>query len=512
MPEKFNLYDYFLGEGRLARIGDNQAILFRGRSFSYSDLNGDVLHWAARLANSGLGPSDRVALYLYDSPDQIAAFLAAMSLGAIAVPLNTFLPPRDVNFILADSGATAVVAETELTDRLGGAASSLGTAPALIEIDTESRHCLDSHRTGGLVRTSANTTRTTPAFILYTSGSTGTPKGVLHTHGSIPATVDSYCRTVLHLQPGDRIYSASRMFFAYGLGNSFSFPLASGATTILHTERATPDTVAAVLDSYAPTVFFGVPALYQALIDLKKHGAAVNTSSLRLCVSAGEALPARVFEDWKRLFGLSILDGIGSTEMLHIFISNRPGEEQPGSTGSVVMAYQADLRDEDGRSIDGDGTGNLWVKGDSAFAEYWNLPDLTLSTKREGWVRTGDTYRRESSYFFHVGRSDDCFKVKGLWVSPVEVEGALIEHEKVKEAAVVQDLDPAGLATVHAFIVIGKDGDPQGLEDDLRSHVARRLAGHKVPSAITVVDELPRTATGKVQRFKLRLDKETTSR
>jgi 4-hydroxybenzoate-CoA ligase len=262
-----------------------------------------------------------------------------------------------------------------------------------------------------------------------------------------------------------------------------------------------------VLDTIRPTVFFGVPALYQGLIELHRNGGAINTSSVRLCISAGEALPGRVFEDWKRLFGLPILDGIGSTEMLHIFISNHQGKERAGSTGTVVAGYEADLRDEEGKSINGDGTGNLWIKGGSAFAGYWNLPDLTRSTKRDVWVRTGDTYRRESGYFYHAGRSDDCFKVKGLWVSPIEVEAVLIEHEGVREAAVVPDFDPAGLATVHAFVVIGKDGAVQGIEDELRSHAARRLAGHKIPSAITVVDELPRTATGKVQRFKLRLDK-----
>ncbi|HUK89541.1 MAG TPA: benzoate-CoA ligase family protein [Blastocatellia bacterium] len=507
MPERFNLYDYFLGDERLAQIGESPAVLFRGHSFTYNRLREEVQHWAARLANSGVTPGDRVALYLYDSPELVASFLAAASLGLIAVPINTFLPRDDVLFIFGDSGASVLIAESQLLNAPGQVAAGPDMR-MLIEVDTDSRHCLDPHKTGALARPVAETTSATPAFILYTSGSTGAPKGVLHTHGAIKATVDAYGASVLKLRPQDRTYSASRMFFAYGLGNSLSFPLSGAATAVLHTDRPSAETVAAVLQEHQPTVFFGVPSLYQALIELKRRGTTVDTSSLRLCVSAGEALPARVFQDWKRTFGMAIVDGIGSTEMLHIFISNLPGDERPGSTGSVVSGYEAKLLDDNGSQLQGDGTGSLWVKGASSFVGYWNRPDLTIETMRDGWVRTGDIYRLESGgYFHHVGRSDDCFKIKGLWVSPVEVESALIDHSDVIEAAVIPDFDSTGLATVHAFVVIAKENRRAAFAEELRAHAASRLAGHKIPSTITVVDELPRTATGKVQRFKLRRDR-----
>jgi 4-hydroxybenzoate-CoA ligase len=507
MPDYFNLCDYLLGDDRLAKIGNNPAIEFRGRSLSYFELKHEVLNWADRLISAGAQPGDRVAVYLYDSPELIASFLAASSLGLIAVPVNTFLPGEAVSFILADSDARILIAETELLEGSGIEAASFSQAGHLIQVDTSSRRALD-HTERAIKYEPAELTRDSPAFVLYTSGSTGTPKGVLHCHGAIPATVETYAATVLKLRPCDRTYSASRMFFAYGLGNSLSFPLAAGATTLLHTERPTPEAVASVLDQSAPTIFFGVPSLYRALIELNKRGNAVNTSSLRLCLSAGEALPSSVFEDWKRYFGLPILDGIGSTEMLHIFMSNHPGEERPGSTGRVVEGYETQLLDDGSRPLVGDGTGNLRVRGKSAFRGYWNLPELTSQTVSDGWVRTGDVYRlEEGHHFYYVGRSDDCFKVKGLWVSPIEVEAALIGHEDVVEAAVVPDIDSTGLATVHAFVVIGNDRQPEGTVADLLAYVGARLPGYKIPTRVTVVDELPRTATGKVQRFKLRSDR-----
>jgi benzoate-CoA ligase family protein len=352
-----------------------------------------------------------------------------------------------------------------------------------------------------------------PALILYTSGSTGTPKGVLHLHGAIPATVANYSENVLKLGTGDRLYSASRLFFAYGLGNSLSFPMAGGATVILDPERATPDRAARILEEQMPTVFFGVPSLYNALIDLKRSGAAIDTTSLRLCVSAGEALPARIVEDWGREFGLPILDGIGSTEMLHIFISNREGEVVAGSSGREVEGYEARLIDEQGGDVPSGEPGNLWVKGESATAGYWNRPDLTASTVREGWVKTGDLYSKDSAgYFYHTGRSDDCFKVKGLWVSPIEVESALLAHPAVVEAAVVGATDERGLATARAFVVIRQDIDREALGGELEGFLRSRLPQHKVPSQILFLGELPRTATGKVQRYKLRTEARTKPR
>jgi benzoate-CoA ligase family protein len=497
-----NLYLYFLSDDRIARIGRNTAIEFRDRTLTYEELRAQADHWAAELRNHKVVAGDRVLLILYDSPEFIACFLACAAIGAIAVPVNTFLSPDDVELIARDSDARLIIAESELSDKITPEAAR---GRIRINIDSDNRPCLFEDRQTSLSPAIAGTDETSPAFILYTSGSTGRPKGVLHRHGAIPATIDTYSRSVLKLTDTDRIYSASRMFFAYGLGNSLSFPLAAGATTILHTERATPDFVAGVIQQRKPTVFFGVPALYGALLKRYADGAGLDLGGLRLCCSAGEALPGRIFEDWKRETGLSILDGIGSTEMLHIFISNTPDDARPDCSGTVVNGYQARLLDDEAREVDAGQVGNLWVRGPSATSGYWNMPDLTAAIMRDGWVKTGDLYRRDDDgYYYQLGRSDDCFKVKGLWVSPLEVESVLLSHETVIEAAVVPDFDSSGLATAHAFVVIREERTGEGAAEALLSYAAARLPGHKVPSRIDLVEALPRTATGKVQRFKLK--------
>jgi benzoate-CoA ligase family protein len=500
IPDYFNLFDYFLGDDPLARFGRNTAIEFRGSRITYAELRVEVHYWTSQLTAGGLAPEDRVALLLYDSPEFIAAFLAIVSAGAIAVPINTFLSAEDVGFIVADSGASTMIAEQELESKI-----SQISGCRVVFVDSVKRSYLEPKESRSEGYALPATTADSPAFLLYTSGSTGTPKGVLHRHGAIPATVETYGRTVLGLSASDRVYSASRLFFAYGLGNSLSFPLAAGASVILDAGRPTADRVAQIFEEQSPTVFFGVPALYGSLLEFNSQRQPIVTSSLRSCISAGEALPAKVFEDWKRALGFSILDGIGSTEMLHIFISNHRGAERAGSSGTAVQDYEARLLNQDGNELAGEATGDLWIRGESATVGYWNRPDLSGEVIRDGWVRTGDIYRRdEQNYYYHVGRADDCFKVKGLWVSPVEVEGALLAHDSVLEAAVVPGVDEGGLATPRAFVVIRKDGARVDVERDLVMHLAGRLAKYKLPSKIVFVDELPRTATGKIQRFKLR--------
>ncbi|MEK6301108.1 MAG: benzoate-CoA ligase family protein [Acidobacteriota bacterium] len=497
----FNLFDYFLGDDKLAEIGSRTAFEFRGRRISYRDLRGETDHWTRRLTACAVAEGDRVAILLFDSPEFIACFLAAAKLGAIAVPINTFLPAEDVAFILSDSGARLLIIESELQNKGDPYDSRLPANSATLVIETESRSLLGEGLEGPSGIVEASTKSETSAFLLYTSGSTGAPKGVLHLHGSIPDTVESYSKSVLGLTNKDRVYSSSRLFFAYGLGNSLSFPLAAGATVILDSGRATPERIAALFAEQKPTAFFGVPAVYLSLLEHRAKGGELDTSSLRLCVSAGEALPPRIFEDWNREVGLPILDGIGSTEMLHIFISNREGEARAGSSGTVVPGYAARVVDDQGSDCE---LGNLWVRGSSATAGYWNRPDLTRETIQDGWVRTGDVYRLDTEgFFYHVGRSDDCFKVRGLWVSPIEVEAALLAHEAVAEAAVVSAIGQDGLATARAYVVIRAEKQ-EGLADELIGFVRSRLAAYKAPSRIDFIDEMPRTATGKIQRFRLR--------
>lgn len=498
----FNLLDYFLSEERLDQIGDHTAIEFRGRRISYRELRQEVDSWANRILRSAVMEGERVALLLYDSPEFIASFLAAVSVGAVCVPINTFLSADDVSFILNDSGAKLVIAESELVGKLDSKSGY-----EVLTVETASRTCLDQNGEQRRRSAAAATTRETPAFLLYTSGSTGAPKGVLHLQGSIPFTVESYAANVLCLTSDDRVFSSSRMFFAYGLGNSLSFPLAAGATVILEAERMNPERLAKFIEDRKPTVFFGVPAVYLSMLDYRSSGGGVDFSGVRLCVSAGEALPARIFEDWQREFGLTILDGIGSTEMLHIFISNREGNTRAGSSGTIVEGYAARLLDDNGVDVGANELGNLWVRGDSATGGYWNLPDLTRQTIKDGWVRTGDVYRRdEEGFFFHIGRSDDCFKVRGLWVSPIEVESVLISHEAVSEAAVISGVDDSGLATARAYVVIRQGERGEGLKEEIRRFAGSRLPQYKVPSQIEFIAEMPRTSTGKVQRYKLRAD------
>jgi len=505
-PIHFNLCDYFLGDERPHEIGDRTAMEFCDSRITYNQLRAEVDYWEHQILSRGLGQGDRVALLLYDSPAFIACFLAAASVGAICVPINTFLHGHDVAFILSDSGARLLIIESELEDRLNLSVESENGC-TILKVDTRTRDWLEIGTPDRKRAPRAETTRETPAFLLYTSGSTGTPKGVLHLHGSIAFTVESYAASVLRLIGVDRVFSSSRMFFAYGLGNSLSFPLAAGATVILEPGRMSAERLARFIAEREPTVFFGVPGVYQSILDYRLSGGPVDFSSVRLCVSAGEALPAKIFEDWEGEFGLAILDGIGSTEMLHIFISNREGNSRAGSSGSVVDGYEAKLVDDGGGEVGGNELGNLWVRGGSATAGYWNRPELTEQTIKDGWVRTGDVYRREEDgFFFHIGRSDDCFKVRGLWVSPIEVESVLISYDAVSEAAVVSAVDDSGLATARAYVVIRQGERGESLKEEIRRFAGLWLPQYKVPSQIEFIEEMPRTSTGKVQRYKLRAE------
>jgi benzoate-CoA ligase len=341
------------------------------------------------------------------------------------------------------------------------------------------------------------------AFILYTSGSTGEPKGAVHRQADIFYTNETFCAQVLRLQDGDRLFSSSRLPFAYGLGNSFTFPLLNGLTTVLCGEKPTPEVVSRVFTEYRPTIFFGVPVVYSMLLEHHRSGRKLDTSGLRLCVSAGEALPAPLGEDWQKTFGVEVLDGIGSTEMLHMFISNHAGEVRYGSSGKLLSGYEASLIDQEGGATPNGEAGNLWICGGSAATRYWQRPETTAETFVDGWVRTGDLYRRDvEGFWWHMGRSDDCFKSSGQWVSPIEVESVLLRHEAVRSAAVVEGFDEHGLSCVCAFVVIDHEADD--VASSLRTLCEAALPRFKQPRRYFFVLELPYTATGKVQRFKLR--------
>ena len=474
------------------------AIHYQGRDMTYGELRATTLRAAQALTSEGVERGDRVALLLNDSPEFIAAFIATCALGAVAVPVNMSLRVEEQCSILHNSGARLALVEEDLCNTLPTDAwETLRFQPVKSVFE----------RIGDTAPPEFPTPNDDdPAFILYTSGSTGEPKGAVHRQADVSYTNQTFCREVLRVTPRDRLFSSSRLPFAYGLGNSFTFPLLNGATAILCREKPAPDVIANILAKARPTIFFAVPVVYNLLLETHRGGNKLNCSSLRLCVSAGEALPAHLGEAWEREFGVPVLDGIGSTEMLHMFMSNHEHDVRYGSSGRLLEGYEARLIDEHGEPTPDNVEGNLWIKGDSAARYYWERPDETARTFVDGWVRTGDLYRRDSDgYWYHMGRSDDCFKSSGQWVSPVEVEGALLRHGGVHAVAVVEDFDADHLPCACAFVVKQEvESDAAALEKELRESAAAVLPRFKQPRKYVFVDELPYTATGKIQRFKLR--------
>jgi len=488
------------------------AIIHGRRHITYGELRAETLSTAQAITLLGVQQGDRVALLLHDSPEFVTAFIAICSLGAIAVPINMGLRPDEQRLILNNSGARLMLVEADLCNTL--VTDSSERLPELKDIVAIERGAKTAFRALGDVQREAassnlpefvTTVEDQPAFILYTSGSTGDPKGAVHTQAHIFYTNETFCREVLSVSSADRLFSSSRLPFAYGLGNGFSFPLLNGATSILCTEKPTADVVSRVFEESRPTIFFGVPVVYNLLLDHHRRENKLDCSSLRLCVSAGEALPAHLGEEWENEFGVPVVDGIGSTEMLHMFMSNHQHDHRYGSSGKVLDGYQARLVNEEGDTVEA-GEGNLWIKGGSAALGYWEKPEATERNFVNGWVRTGDLYRRDDDgYWFHMGRSDDCFKSSGRWVSPVEVEDVFIRHARVNKAAVVADFDADGLPCPCAFVVCQDvESETEEIEKELSDLAAASLPRFKRPRRYIFVNELPYTATGKVQRFKLR--------
>lgn len=493
----------------------SDAIIHGGRQLTYGELRERTIRMAQAFAFLGIAPGDRVALLLHDSPEFIQAFIALCSMGAITVPVNIALKADDQRSILNNSGARLALAEADVCNTvLTGAEEKLRHLTDVLVVERSSGQLQTEFKTlSGVELESASSPvpefpqprNDQPAFILYTSGSTGEPKGAVHRQSSIFFTSQSFCREVLQVSKGDRLFSSSRLPFAYGLGNSLTFPLLNGATSILSTERPTPDIIDKILSETRPTIFFAVPVVYNLLLERHRSGKHLDCSSLRVCVSAGEALPAHLGQQWEKEFGVPVLDGIGSTEMLHMFMSNHQTDVRYGTSGKVIAGYAAELRDEHGQPAL-NGEGNLWIRGESAAIGYWEKPEETNRTFVEGWVRTGDLYQRDQDeYWTHMGRSDDCFKSSGQWVSPVEVEGVLLRHDKVKQVAVVEDFDADRLPCACAFVVCNVgESELESLEKELRELAGNSLPRFKQPRGYVFVDELPYTATGKIQRFKLR--------
>ncbi len=510
-----NLFERIFQPHRSSRI----AVLYGERRLSYGELRDLTIATAQKLNALEIERGDRVAILLNDSPEFIASFVAIISLGAIAVPINMALRTEEQLLILKDCGACVAIVEAHaapsLFEEKSGATQLASLQDLLVVFRTEGDRpsvkfinvmIYEDAQQQSVVDFPFDRNKDPDAFILYTSGSTGEPKGAVHSQADIFYTNETYCSEVLKLREGDRLFSSSRLPFAYGLGNAFTFPLLNGFTSILCGEKPTPEVIARLFAEKRPTIFFGVPVVYRMLLDHHRNEGALDTSSLRLCVSAGEALPARIGEAWQKTFGVEVLDGIGSTEMLHMFMSNHEGDVRYGSSGKLLKGYQARLVDHDDKPVATGAEGNLWIRGASAAKRYWNRPEVSASTFVDGWVRTGDLYRQDADgFWWHMGRSDDCFKPTGQWVSPVEVEGVLLKSDYLRAAAVVEGFDEDGLSCVCAFVVPAPDGDLAPIiEQQLRVLCESSLPRFKQPRRYIFVGELPYTATGKVQRFKLR--------
>ena len=507
-----------LVDGAVARgFGDKIAFCDGARALTYAELRERTWRMAAALAALGLKSESRIALLLHDSVDFPVAFWGAVRAGMVAVPFNTFVNAEQYAYMLADSRAQALVAAAPLAralepilaraPRLRALILAGATAEDKAAFASRNVHLLEELIARQEAKPfTAATVADEVAFWLYTSGSTGDAKAVKHVHGSPIATARLFGQGVLGIGPDDVIFSAAKLFFAYGLGNAMTFPMAAGATAVLLPERPTPERVFAVMREHRPTVFFAVPSLYAALLAHPDLRAGAGSDRLRLCVSAGEALPAGIGERWRAAVGVDILDGIGSTEMLQTFLSNRPGDVRHGSTGKPVPGYDVKIVDEHDNAL-GDGeVGELLVRGPSAGEGYWNQRAKSRITFQGAWTRTGDRFLRDrDGYYHYCGRSDDMFKVSGMWVSPFDVEAALVSHEAVLEAAVIGKEDADGLIKPKAFVVLRNGyaaGEP--LFDALRAHVKASAGTWKHPRWIEVRQDLPRTPTGKIQRFVLR--------
>jgi len=477
-----------------------------GQALTYGELNRQAHRFALALRAQGFEPEQRVLLCMLDTLAWPVAFLGSILAGVVPIAVNTLLTTQDFDYMLRDSRAKGLLVSEALLPSFQPLIGQIPTLQSVIVAGGEASHpylnfpdLMAQAPDTAIVPT---TQSDDACFWLYSSGSTGSPKGTVHLHSHLIQTAVLYGQKILGLKHEDVVYSAAKLFFAYGLGNALTFPMSVGATTVLLPSRPTPSDVFALLKKHQPTVFYGVPTLFASLLADPQRPTRAELN-LRVCTSAGEALPAEIGKNWNATYGCEILDGIGSTEMLHIFLSNRPGEVRYGSTGKPVPGYELRIVDEDGRICADGELGELQINGPSAALCYWNNREKTKATFAGEWTRSGDKYIRDADgYYTYGGRSDDMLKVGGIYVSPFEVEASLMTHPGVLEAAVIGAPDSDDLIKPKAFVVL-KPGQQLTLED-LKSHVKSQLAPYKYPRWIEFVTELPKTATGKIQRFKLR--------
>lgn len=517
LPDQFNatsaFLDYHIAEGR----GAKTAVYHEGNSYTYAQ----IFELANRIGNGllelGIDLEQRVALLLLDSPQLASAFFGTIKIGAIAIPINTMLRPDDYIYMLNDSRARVLLVHASLWQAIEHIRPKLKYLRHVVIVNnigkafsgTQNSTTHDFDRwinQASSTLEAAETLKDDSAFWLYSSGSTGFPKGCVHLQHDMVYCSEYYAKPILNINEHDMTFSAAKLYFAYGLGNNLYFPFSVGASAAYFPGRPLPEDMFKVVEQYRPTIFFGVPTLYASMLALPDAAKRFDFSSVRVCVSAGEALPADLLHRWEQAFNVEILDGIGSTEILHIFISNRSGEIKPGSTGKLVPGYDAVIANEDGQAVPQGDIGNLLISGDSIAASYWNKHEKTKATFNGHWIQTGDKYYQdEEGYYWYCGRSDDMLKVGGQWVSPIEIENTLVIHPAVLEAAVVGILDEEKLVKPKAYVVLNAGHEPtEAMAQELKNFVKDKLAPFKYPRYLEFLPELPKTATGKIQRFILR--------
>ncbi len=509
LPERLNAATVFVDSHLQRGRAEKAAIVCGEQTITYKALSEGVNRVGNALLGLGIRMEERVAIIMPDCPECVYAFFGAMKIGAVAIPMNTLLMPADYEYLLNDSRAQVLVIHSSLLDRVESIRSKLRYVKQVIVAGEGAKGDLSFEELMASASDKldpADTSKDDSAFWLYSSGTTGFPKGAIHLHHDMVVAADLYAQQTIGLAESDVSFSVAKLFFAYGLGNGLYFPLSTGGTTVLLPDRPVPKKVYEVIDRYQPTVFYSVPTSYAALLHLAEKEGRTDLGKVRMCISAGEPLPKPIFEKWVDRFGVEIYDGIGSTEILHIFISNRPGHVKPGSTGQVVAGYEAKIVGDDGKELGVGEVGALLIKGDSIANGYWNKHEQTKGTFRGEWINTHDKFHvDEDGYYWYAGRTDDMMKVSGLAVWPADVESILASHDAVLESGVVGVPNKEGLIKPRAYVVLkDKQNASEDLVKELQTFVKTNAQPHKYPRTIIFVDELPKTATGKIKRYKLR--------